>query len=140
MRRATALIAGLVLVGGLVGCGQDSSGDANEEFCTGMSDLQTNVDEFHSMAKSGASIEDLRFRRRRWLADAKDLSADTQRLEDQQAKDDMNAATLQLETAVGSVDLATMSAEEATTVVTTAVDPYEQTAQQVATQVGCTTG
>ena len=50
MRRTTAVIAGLVLVAGLAGCGQDSSGDANEEFCTELATLQADVDEFNSMA------------------------------------------------------------------------------------------
>jgi hypothetical protein len=140
MRRATALIAGLVLVGGLVGCGQDSSGNANEDFCTALTDLQKDVDEFNSMVTSGASVDELGVQANAVAASAKDVSADAQRLDDQAAKDAMNQASLDLQKSVTAATSASLSPAEQTTALKAAVDQYEATATQVSTQVGCTTG
>jgi predicted metalloprotease with PDZ domain len=140
MRRTTAVIAGLVLVAGLAGCGQDSSGNANEEFCTELATLQADVDEFNSMVGSSASFNDLEVQAQAVAADAKNLSATTQRLEDQEAKDAMNAATVQLETALGAVDVATSSEAESVAAVKAAMKEYEASVDEVAAQVGCTTG
>lgn len=139
MRRTTAVIAGLVLVAGLAGCGQDSSGDANEEFCTELATLQADVDEFNSMTGSGASYNDLSVQAQAVAADAKNLAATTQRLEDEQAKDQMNAATAQLEADLSAVDPATSSEAETIVSVKAAMKEYETSVDEVATQVGCTT-
>ena len=137
MRRTTALIAGLVLVAGLAGCGEDSSGNANEEFCTELATLQADVDQFNSMVESGASYNDLSVQAQAVVADSKNLAATTQRLEDEQAKDEMNAATAQLESDLGAVDTSTSSEAEATVSVKAAMKEYETSVDQVAAQVGC---
>ena len=139
MRRTTAVIAGLVLVAGLAGCGQDSSGDANEEFCTELATLQADVDEFNSMVGSSASYNDLSVQAQAVAADAKNLAATTQRLEDEQAKEQMNAATAQLEADLSAIDTATSSEAEAIVSVKAAMTEYETSVEEVATQVGCTT-
>ena len=139
MRRTTSLIAGLVLVAGLAGCGEDSSGNANEEFCTELAALQTDVDEFNSMTGSGASFNELSVQAQAVAADAKNLSATTQRLDDEQAKDQMNAATAQLEADLSAVDTETSSEAEAIVSVKAAMKEYETSVDEVATQVGCTT-
>ena len=139
MRRTTAVIAGLVLVAGLAGCGQDSSGNANEEFCTELATLQADVDEFNSMVGSSASYNDLSVQAQAVAADAKNLAATTQRLEDEQAKEQMNAATAQLEADLSAIDTATSSEAEAIVSVKAAMTEYETSVEEVATQVGCTT-
>jgi hypothetical protein len=139
MRRTTSLIAGLVLVTGLAGCGEDSSGNANEEFCTELATLQADVDQFNSMVESGASYNDLSVQAQAVAADSKNLAATTQRLEDEQAKDEMNAATAQLEADLGAIDTSTSSGAEATVSVKAAMKEYETSVDQVAAQVGCAT-
>lgn len=139
MRRTTAVIAGLVLVAGLAGCGQDSGGNANEEFCTELATLQADVDEFNSMVGSSASYNDLSVQAQAVAADAKNLAATTQRLEDEQAKEQMNAATAQLEADLSAIDTATSSEAEAIVSVKAAMTEYETSVEEVATQVGCTT-
>ena len=140
MRRTTALIAGLVLVGGLAACGADSSGNANEEFCTDLAELQKDVDEFNSMAQSGAAFDELQVQAQAVAADAKNLSATTQRLEDEQAKSEMNAATADLSTALAAVDAADSSEASSVAAVKAAMSGYEASVDQVSAQVGCTTG
>jgi hypothetical protein len=84
----------------------DSSGNADEEFCTDLAELQKDVDEFNSMAQSGAAIDELQVQAQAVAADAKNLSATTQRLKDEQAKSEMNAAAGDLSTALAAVDAA----------------------------------
>jgi hypothetical protein len=140
MRRTTALIASLVLVGGLVACGGDSSGNADQDFCSSLSQLQKDIDQFQSMVASGASINDLEVQATAVAASAKNLSADAQRLDDQAATDAMNQASLDLQAAVSAASDSAMSPQEEAKALQAAVDSYEATAQQVSAQVGCTTG
>lgn len=141
MRRRIALIASLVLVGGLVGCGEDSSGDAdNEEFCSAASELQKEVDEFNSMVTSDASPDDLATQATAVGASAKNLSAATQRLDDPAATDTMNQASQDLQAAVNVATSANLSPEQETAALESAVDQYAASVAQVSTQAGCGTG
>lgn len=139
MRRATALTVGLVLVSGLVACGQDSSGNADQQFCTAFSELQKDVGEFNSMVTSNSSIDELEVQATALAAAAKNLSADAQRLDDQAAKDSMNQASLDLQAAVTAATDSTAPPAQEAQALQAAVDKYEASAQQVATQVGCAT-
>jgi hypothetical protein len=138
MRRTTALITGLVLIGGLVACGEDSGGSAEEDFCTALSELQGEVGEFESMRASGASVDELGVQATAVAASAKNVSADAQRLDDPAATDAMNEATAELTAALTAVSEATLPPEQEAEAIEAAVDEFAASAEQVSTQVGCT--
>ena len=95
MRRTTATIAGLVLVAGLAGCGQDSREETNAEFCTAITALQTEVDTFNALVQAGTDFDELQVQAQAVVAASKEVSAVTQRL-DERPKNEMNAASEQL--------------------------------------------
>ncbi len=140
MRRTAGVVAALLLVGGLAGCGQDNEVTADEQFCAALAELESDVATFDALVESDASVDELNIQAVAIAASAKNLSADTQRLDDQLASDSMNAAQLELQAAIDAIEAQASSAADAEMAVTAAVDQYAATAQEVSTQVGCTPG
>jgi hypothetical protein len=137
MRRTTAVVAGLMLVGSLAACGQDSPEETNAEFCSAISALQAEVATFNTQVQAGAEFDALQVQAQAVVAASKEVSAVTQRL-DEGAKNEMNAASEQLDAAVGAIDDADMTAQESVAAAKSAVDAYAATASEVSAQVGCT--
>jgi uncharacterized coiled-coil DUF342 family protein len=137
MRRTAGLVAGLLLVGGLAGCGQDGAETTDEQFCSDVADLESEVDEFNSMAESGADLDALNVQALAIVAAAKALSADTQRLDDEEAKDSLNDAQLELQASIDAVEAESDSLAEAEAGITAAVDEYAATVDEVSAQLGC---
>ncbi len=139
MRRTTATMACLVLVVGLAGCGQDSAEETNAEFCSAITAMQAEVDTFNTQVQAGTEFDELQVQAQAVVAASKEVSAVTQRL-DEEPKNEMNAASEQLSTAVGAIDEADLTPTESVAAAKSAVDAYAATATEVSAQVGCTTG
>lgn len=136
MRRTVAAIAGLVLVGGLVGCGQDSVEDSNEELCSSLSDLQLDIDEFRTMLTSGATRDELLIQLNSVSADTKNVLLNSKELA-QSVSDDLNVAADDLKSSVSELDDQTVSDGEMKADLSTAADEYQAGVTEVQDQVGC---
>ncbi len=136
MRRTMAAIAGLVLVGGLVGCGQDSVEDSNEELCSSLSDLQMGIDEFRTMLTSGATRDELLIQLNSVSADTKNVLLNSKELA-QSVSDDLNVAADDLKSSVSELDDQTVSDGEMKADLSTAADEYQAGVTEVQDQVGC---
>ena len=136
MRRTVAVIAGLVLVGGLAGCGQDSVEESNEALCSSLSDLQTGVEEFRTMLTSGATRDELEIQLNSVSADTKNVLIDSKELA-QSVSDDLNAAADGLKSSVSELDDEAVTDEQMRTDLSTAADEYQAGVTDVQDQVGC---
>lgn len=139
MRRTVAAIAGLVLVGGLVGCGQDSVEESNEALCSSLSDLQADVEEFRTMLTSGATRDELEIQLNSVSADTKNVLLDSQNLA-QSVSDDLNAAADDLKATVSELDDEAVSDEQMRNDLGAAADGYQAGVSDVQDQVGCSAG
>lgn len=136
MRRTVAAIAGLVLVGGLVGCGQDSVEESNEALCSSLSDLQADVEEFRTMLTSGATRDELEIQLNSVSADTKNVLLDSQDLA-QSVSDELNAAADDLKASVSELDDEAVSDEQMRNDLGAAADGYQAGVSDVQDQVGC---
>ena len=136
MRRTVAAIAGLVLVGGLVGCGQDSVEESNEALCSSLSDLQADVEEFRTMLTSGATRDELGIQLNSVSADTKNVLLDSQDLA-QSVSDELNAAADDLKASVSDLDDEAVSDEQMRNDLSAAADGYQAGVSDVQDQVGC---
>jgi hypothetical protein len=136
MRRTLAAIAGLVLVGGLVGCGQDSVEESNEQLCNSLSDLQAGVEEFRTMLTSGATRDELAIQLNSVSADTKNVLIDSKELA-QSVSDDLNAAADDLKASVSELDAETVGDEQMRADLSAAADGYQAGVSDVQDQVGC---
>lgn len=136
MRRTVAAIAGLVLVGGLVGCGQDSVEESNEALCSSLSDLQADVEEFRTMLTSGATRDELEIQLNSVSADTKNVLLDSQDLA-QSVSDELNAAADDLKATVSELDDEAVSDEQMRNDLGAAADGYQAGVSDVQDQVGC---
>jgi len=136
MRGTAAVFAGLVLVGGLAGCGQDSVEDANAEVCSSLADLQGEVTDLQDMLTGDATRDQLEIQVQSIIAQTKTVVLDARNLAES-VKADLEATGDQLRSDIGELDDESLSDGVVKSTLTSAAGTYQAGVADVTSQLGC---
>ncbi len=136
MRGTAAVMAGLVLVGGLASCGQDSVEDANSEACSSLAELQGEITDFQAMLAGDATRDELEVQIQSIISETRNVVLDARDLAET-VQQDLQATGDQLRSDVGELDDESLSDGVVKSTLTTAASTYRAGVADVTSQLGC---
>jgi hypothetical protein len=138
MRRTTAVVAGMVLILGPAGCGQDSVEESSAELCDSIAELESGVVKFRSMLESGATRDELSIQLNSISAETKNVVLDAKDLA-QSVQEELQATGETLKSDADELVDESLTDAQIKTGLESAVAEYEAGIASVKAQAGCST-